>query len=150
MEKFVTKALDIFEKAILTILIIIMVFGVAYATYLAIATIFHAIESNQLTPHGEHSGSFVQHSLYRMYGSFLTILLGLELISTVKVYFKESIVKLESIFSISILAISRHVIQLHMEEVDPILLIGLSFVMAVLIAGYVAIKRSQFTPSIKS
>lgn len=145
MEKLFNDAVHLFERLILSILIIVMIFGVSYATYLAIETIFSSIQSGILTggQSNERHGSFVQQGLYRMYGSFLTILLGLELINTVKVYFKESIVKLESIFVISILAISRHLIQLHMETIDPLLLVGLSLTMAVLIGGYVLLKKQS-------
>ncbi|MFT5692224.1 MAG: uncharacterized membrane protein (DUF373 family) [Oceanicoccus sp.] len=141
MEKIALQLLHYFERTIVVVLIITMVLGVTYATFVALGVIYENVMSG-----GFHGGSsdhsIVQTGLYRLYGSFLTILLGLELIHTVKVYFKDNYIKVESIFVISILALSRHIIQLHLETVQPFLLVGLAALMGVLIAGYIAMRRN--------
>ncbi len=141
MEKLIILALHYFERFIVTILIATMVLGVAYATYIGLEVIYKNIIIGTLTGKTmEHA--IVQTGLYRLYGSFLTILLGLELIHTVKVYFKENYIKIESILVISILALSRHIIQLHIEDIQPMLLVGLAALMGVLVAGYIMIRKN--------
>lgn len=137
-----SRALLYFEQLILTILIITVAFSVFLATYLSIYFIYLKVFVTGLHISPDESQQAIQHALYNIYGSFLTILLGLELINTVKLYFRENHIKVESILVISILAIARHLIQLHLESTDPMLLIGLASVLGVVIAGYFVLRRN--------
>lgn len=133
-------AIEWFEKLIIAILIILIMVGVAYATVLAVVAIYQELITGDIMAHGEGSKP-IQEGLYRLYGAFLTILLGLELIATVKIYFHDNYLKLELIFIISILALSRHVIQIDYHHVESGTLYGLSALFATLIGGYIAIKK---------
>ena len=135
------KYLYYFERAILTILVVTVALCIAYATFLTLYLLYLKLFIAGAFWGGEFVSQDVQDGLYRVYASFLAILLGLELIQTVKVYFHENLIKLESILVISILALSRHIIQLPLEHVEAMLLIGIAALMGVLIVGYIMIAR---------
>lgn len=134
-----------FEQLVLAILISTMAFSVLLATYLSVYSIYLNVfvAGLHIAPAGSQLA--IQHALYNLYGSFLTILLGLELINTVKIYFRENHVKVESILVISILAIARHIIQLNLESIEPMLLIGLASVLGVVISGYFVLRKNIHT-----
>lgn len=144
LAKYMDKVLSIFEHIIVVVLMMTMLVAVCYATYLMIDGMFFRILSVNLPEMIKNDPDLLQKSLYRMFGNMLTILLGMELIHTIKIYFKENIVKIELIMVISIIAMARHLIQLDYHDVDPMLLVGMAALMAVFIGGYLLMLKGQY------
>ena len=83
----------------------------------------------------------LQSSLYHVFGGFLLILLGVELINTVRSFSRDSTIKMESIVGIAIIATSRHLITLDYHHTDSLTVFAVGFVVLVLIVGYYLLKR---------
>jgi uncharacterized membrane protein (DUF373 family) len=84
-------------------------------------------------------------TLQKSFGGVLTVVLGLELLETLKTYFTEHHVRLEVILVVAIIAVSRHVIQVDFEHTPGTVLLGLSGVILALSSGYFLIKKAQLS-----
>ena len=76
-----------------------------------------------------------------VFGFFLMILIGLELIETMKVYLLEETIHVEIIFSVAIIAITRKVIILDVKKLEPLTLLGVAAIILALTIGYYALKK---------
>ena len=81
--------------------------------------------------------------LQQSFGGVLTVMLGLELLETLKAYFTEHHVRLEVILVVAIIAVGRHVIQLDFAHTPGTALLGISGVILALTFGYFLIKKAQ-------
>jgi uncharacterized membrane protein (DUF373 family) len=70
------------------------------------------------------------------------ILIGLELIETIKVYLVEEMVHVEIIFLVAIIAITRKVIILDVKSLPPLTLIGVAAIILALSGGYYWLKKA--------
>lgn len=90
---------------------------------------------------------FEINELLDIFGLFLLILLGLELLETMKAYLREDVVHVEVVMIVAIIAIARKVIILDLKEIQGLTLIGLAALLAALVAGFVYIKKAHCPPS---
>jgi uncharacterized membrane protein (DUF373 family) len=74
--------------------------------------------------------------LLRIFGLFLLVLIGLELLETVKCYYVEGKIELKVIFSVALIALGRKIIILEPEKYDGMTLIGMGIIILALVAGY--------------
>lgn len=87
--------------------------------------------------------------LLRIFGFFLLVLIGLELLETIKCYYVEGRIELKVIFSVALIALGRKIIILEPEKYSGLTLIGIGVIILALVAGYyvVATKELQFRRS---
>lgn len=82
------------------------------------------------------------NEMLTIFGFFLMILIGLELIETMKVYLADDILHVEIIFSVAIIAITRKVIILDVNKLEPLTLLGIAAIILALAIGYYALKKA--------
>ena len=80
--------------------------------------------------------------MIQVFGFFLMVLIGLELLETIKAYLKEDRVHAEVVFLVAIVAVSRKVIILEYEEVTTEKLFGMSALIVALGVGYFLVRRA--------
>jgi uncharacterized membrane protein (DUF373 family) len=80
--------------------------------------------------------------LLEIFGFFLMVLIGLELIETMKVYLVENTVHVEIIFLVAIIAVTRKVIILDVDSLAPLTLIGVAAIILSVSVGYYMIKKA--------
>jgi uncharacterized membrane protein (DUF373 family) len=81
------------------------------------------------------------NELLDIFGLFLLVLLGIELIYTLKTYLTENEIHVEVVFIVALIAIARKVIILDMKELPPFTLIGIAAIIIALSVGYYFIKQ---------
>lgn len=79
--------------------------------------------------------------LLELFGFFLLILIGLELIETIRSYERESIVHLEVVLLVAMVAISRKVVILDIKQTPSLSLLGLGLLILALAVAYFVVKR---------
>jgi len=84
--------------------------------------------------------------MIRVFGFFLMVLIGLELLETIKAYLKEDRVHAEVVFLVAIVAVSRKVIILDYKETQAGLLFGMSALIVALGIGYFLVRRALLHP----
>jgi len=83
--------------------------------------------------------------LLRVLGLFLSVLIALELIETVEVYFHEHAIHVEIVVLVAVIALARKVIILDLKAYEPPVLIALGFLILVLGATYYLVRRAAPT-----
>jgi uncharacterized membrane protein (DUF373 family) len=74
--------------------------------------------------------------LLEIFGLFLLVLIGLELLETIKRFYLEGRIELKVIFTVALIALGRKIIVLEPEKYGGLTLIGMGVIMLALIAGY--------------
>lgn len=74
--------------------------------------------------------------LLEIFGVFLLVLIGLELLETVKHYYVDGRIELKVIFAVALTALGRKIIILEPEKLDGSSLIGLGVIITALVFGY--------------
>ena len=85
--------------------------------------------------------------LLDIFGFFLLILIGIELMETIKAYLQDRIVHSEIVLEVALIAIARKVIILDVKEYDPVSIIGISaLIIAISISYYILRSKIRKTP----
>jgi len=136
MHFMVLDKLKKFERVIIYILIVMMVFVVAVST-IRLGT---KIVEEMMNP-----PVFMLNidQLFVVFGFFLMILIGLELLESLRAYITEEQIHVEVIFTIALIAVARKVITLDMTKLSPHFLLGLAAVLLSLAVGYYLIKKAH-------
>ncbi len=79
--------------------------------------------------------------LLDVFGMFLLVLLGLELLETIKAYLIEHAIHVEIVMVVALIAISRKIIILDIKGVDAMKLIAIGCIILALSLGYYLISR---------
>lgn len=77
-----------------------------------------------------------------VFGFFLMVLIGLELLETIKAYVYEDRIHAEVVFLVALVAVSRKVIILDHKEVAVEILFGMSALILALAASYFLVRRA--------
>lgn len=83
-------------------------------------------------------------AMQESFAGILIVVLGLELLETLKNYFREHHVRVEVILVVAIIAIGRHVIKTDFEHTPATVDLGLAALIVALVVGYFLVKKSQF------
>lgn len=81
--------------------------------------------------------------LLEIFGMFLIVLIGIELLETVKMYLTQQMVHVEVVFMVAMIAIARKVIVLDVKELSSLTLIGIGVIIVSLALGYYLLNRKQ-------
>jgi len=85
----------------------------------------------------------VLDNLLALFGLFLLIVIGVELLETMKIYLRENTVHIEVILLVAIIAIARKAVILDLEKVDALTIMSLGVIVISLSIGYYIIKKAQ-------
>lgn len=80
--------------------------------------------------------------LMDLFGVFMLVLIGIELLDTIKVYLKENVVHVEVVVLVAIIAVARKIVVLKIEEIDGFTIIGIGVIIVALAVAYYFIKRA--------
>ena len=80
--------------------------------------------------------------MLEVFGFFMMVLIGLELLETIKAYLDEDRVHAEVVFLVALVAVSRKVIILDYNEMTPELLYGTSALIVALGVGYFLVRHA--------
>ncbi|MFP4022906.1 MAG: phosphate-starvation-inducible PsiE family protein [Thiohalospira sp.] len=80
--------------------------------------------------------------LMDLFGVFLLVLIGIELLDTIKVYLRSNIVHVEVVVLVAIIALARKVIALKTENMDGDKIIGIGVLIVALGVTYYLIKKA--------
>jgi len=81
--------------------------------------------------------------LLKIFSFFLLILIGLELLETMKAYLDDSTVHVEVVFLVAMIAIARKVVILDATKVNALTLVGVASIILALAGGYLLVKKGQ-------
>ncbi len=82
----------------------------------------------------------LQQAVQSLFAGVLLVVLGLELMDTLRNYFIEHRFRVEFLISVALIAVARHVIQLDYEHTSPWLVAAIAFLTFSLAASYVGVR----------
>jgi uncharacterized membrane protein (DUF373 family) len=134
------KIVNRFEKLIYAVLMIMLIVVLLGSLVDLVAIMYDALWVN--TP-----GLLKSHELIAVLGAFLLVLIGVELLDTIKAYFIENTIHVEIVILLAIIAMARKVILLDPSITDPFAfgfeLMGIGVIVVGLGAGYYLIKKAS-------
>jgi uncharacterized membrane protein (DUF373 family) len=129
------EQIDRFEHLIYMILIvllgIVLIFAIVELVYLIITSL--------ISP---QPGLIYNSGIVTILGSFLIVLITVELLDTMKAYIAENVIHVEVVVLLAIIAIARKVILLDPASADSGELIGIGVIIIGLAAAFYLIKKS--------
>lgn len=129
-----------FERAALALLQLLLMVVIAAAIVILWVILVEAFATKLGSV---HTIPELQFALQRAFAGVLLVLLGLELLETVRSYIAEHRIRLEVILIVAIIAVGRHVIQIDFEHVEGEWLLGVGALVLALTGGYFLIKKAQ-------
>ena len=79
--------------------------------------------------------------LKEIFGFFLMVLIGIELLETMRAYVLERVIHVEIILEVALIAIARKIIILDFEKYDGLTVIGIALLIAATGAAFFVVKR---------
>ena len=130
------RLLEIYEKWITGFLLLLMSIVVAFS----IIDLAWAIVQEILKP--PNLLIEVEDLLY-LFGLFLLVLIGVELLDTIRAYLKEHVVHEEVILGAALIAAARKVIVLDIKQYNGLQLVGIALVIMAITSAYWVTKRAH-------
>jgi uncharacterized membrane protein (DUF373 family) len=81
--------------------------------------------------------------LLELFGQFLLVLIGIELLHTVKVYIESREIHLEAMLAVALIAVARKIIVLEPKELPEGTLLGVAAMVLALTSGYYLVRRDR-------
>ncbi len=78
-----------------------------------------------------------------LFGLFLLVLIGVELMETIKTYFHEQIIRVQVVFLVALMAISRKVIILGVSKLNGETLVGIAALVFAFSVGYFFVRHGH-------
>jgi uncharacterized membrane protein (DUF373 family) len=130
------RFLNLFEKAIVAVLIVIMILIIIVATVVLGYTLIRHLTSSPGYLPGEIE-------LLDLFGYVLLILIGIELLETIKAYLSEHVFHVEVVLEVAMIAVARKVILLDYKEYSGLTILAIAALILALAVGYFLEKRTR-------
>jgi len=129
------------KQIIAGVLLALMFLVVAVGTVELVLVVFAEIAKSLTAP---TSGTFLlsEEGLFAIFGLFLNVLIAIELIETVEVYFREHALHAETVILVAIIAVARKAILLDLSKYDAATIAALSLLIVSLGIAYFMVRRS--------
>ncbi len=131
--------MDLFNKAekfIAIALLVLMGIVVASAT----VEVAYEVVTSLIDPPGFFLGVT---ELFDVFGLFLMVLIGLELMTSIHMYLDDHKIHAEMMFLVALTAVTRKIVILDTGKTDPMVAFGIGFLVITLAAGYYLIKKRR-------
>ncbi len=132
------KLLDHAERYIAYALLALMLVVVASATL----EVAYEVVSNLFRSPGFFIGV---EDLFEVFSLFLMVLIGLELIASIRMYLKDHRIHAELMLLVAITAVTRKIVILDATTMEPLTLFGIGFTLIALTVGYYLLRHTGKT-----
>ncbi len=134
--KLLEQAERIIAIALLCLMTIVVISAVIEVAY--------EIVTSLIDPPGFFLGV---SELFDVFGLFLMVLIGLELMSSIHMYLEEHTIHAEMMILVALTAVTRKVVILDSSKIEPLLIFALGFLVIALSASYFLIKKKRVVQS---
>ena len=140
----VERVMRLIERGILyaaqVLLVLVIIVALYQLWYLFVVAIRDHVADIRTLP-------MLTEAVQRGFAGVLLIVLGLELLETLRVYFEHHRVRLEIILVVAIIAVARHVIYLDFHDLSGAEIAGVGALILALAGGYYLVKKSGGEPA---
>jgi uncharacterized membrane protein (DUF373 family) len=140
------RVYNVVEKVIIVTLLVVLMLVVPWAcgiySFELLRLLVLRMTTGEVVAPGVLSITERMSILREVFGGFLLILIGVELMKTIAMYLSSHEMHVEVVFTVAIIAIARHAIDLDLAHLDPMQLVGLAALLVALSLGYYFFKRA--------
>ena len=129
---------------LMVLMFVVLGIAVVELTWVPLTLVFPAL------PGGTDSLIMSEAELLNTFGVFLSVLIALELVETVEVYFKDNEIHAEIVLLVALIALARKVVLLDIHSYEPVAIIGMAALFIGLAAAYVAIRWVKILGPVKN
>ncbi len=136
--KFVNFILNLsrrFEQIVVVTLLMLMMFVVAVGIYDLTVSVFASV--NLVV----EAADITFDSMKDAFSEFLMVLIGLELIQTIKMYLREDMLHVEVVILVALISVGRHVIELDFIHLSPLMSASMGILTLSLAAAFLLIRK---------
>jgi uncharacterized membrane protein (DUF373 family) len=119
-------------------LLLLMLMGVVVVS--ATVEVAHEIVMGLIDPPGFFLGV---SELFDIFGLFLMVLIGLELMTSIHMYLDDHKIHAEMMFLVALTAVTRKIVIMDTDNMEPMLVIAIAFLIIALAAGFYLIKKKR-------
>jgi uncharacterized membrane protein (DUF373 family) len=127
---------DVFERILTGVLLVLM----AAVVLLATIELAWLLGKDVLTP---PLFMLEIEELQELFGQFLLVLIGVELLYSMKVYSERREVHLEAVLMVAVIAVARKIVVMDPSKLPGEVLLGIAAMMLSLIFGYYLVRRGR-------
>ncbi len=131
-----TKVMDWFERIVVYILIVLMMLIILLALAGFIIILAQDVGRQPVT-------IFNIDQILEFFGYGLLVLIGVELLDTIRAYLQEHVVHVEIVLEVALIAVARKIIILDIKGVSPDTLFGIAALVAALAMAFFLEKRGR-------
>ena len=132
MDRFFDKVEKYIAIALLGLMAVIVISATFEVAYLVAINIFR--------PPGFFIGV---EDLFQVFGLFLMVLIGLELLTSIRFFIVDSNIHAELMILVAMTAITRKVVIMDAKDIDPMSMFGIGFIIIALAVSYFLIRRGH-------
>lgn len=140
MEALMKKWMHVFERVIVATLMILLAVMVVLGTIMLVTLLVHSLGTRLALV---TDAAALQDLMQKGFGAVLVVLLGLELLETIRQYDAEHHVRVEVVFFIGLIALGRHVIQVDYAHAPMGELLGVAAIVIALSTGYFLVRKGS-------
>ena len=131
--------MDIFHKAEKIIAIVLLfLMGVVVAS--GTIEVAYEIVTSLIDPPGFFLGV---SELFDVFGLFLMVLIGLELMTSIHMYLDDHRIHAEMMFLVALTAVTRKIVIMDSSSMDPMLIFSIGFLVIALASGYYLLRKNR-------
>ncbi len=124
------------ERIIAIALLILMGIVVASAT----VEVAYEIVTGLMDPPGFFLGV---SELFEVFGLFLMVLIGLELMTSIHMYLDDQKIHAEMMFLVALTAVTRKIVIMDSSAMEPMLVFSIGFLVITLASGFYLIRKNR-------
>jgi uncharacterized membrane protein (DUF373 family) len=147
LNRRIMRAYQLFERSIILVVLALLMVVVVWGTgILAVEIASRAAARLAGMPRDPARVVAFLHEfsmLREIFGAFLLILIGVELMKTVVAYLDRHELHVEVVFTVAMIALARHAIDLDLREVAPLTLVGMAAAITGLAVGYYLFRKAN-------
>ena len=83
--------------------------------------------------------------LLDVFGLFLMVLIGLELMTSIHMYLDDHRIHAEMMFLVALTAVTRKIVIMDTGSIEPMLVFGIGFLVVALSVGYYLLRKNRLT-----
>ena len=129
-----------FEAVVLHIMAILLMFIIGFAVFWLCRAFFETIVLGQ-HKHEIENTMDLNAGFQRAMAGIFVVLIGIELLETIRTYNTHRRFRLEVVLVVSAIAVARHIIQLDFHHVDGATLAGMGFLIIALVVGFYLLQK---------
>lgn len=135
------KVLVFFERSIIWALLILMAIAILVSLYELVILVFQEVFSSR----AEGDVSLIaERNILDILSFIMLIVISLELFETIKLYLDRHVISADFIVLVALTAVARKIIIMDYSHYEPLMIIGLGFIVIALSLGYYFIKKADF------